>query len=170
MTPKSITLSDLQTLGTDRALATPAGREHDEEREAHTDTQRIIDEILETMQYECPSYFESLHDEGTVILPYITLDIHKARQDFAEDEFEDIDYQSQLKAIETLFNIVNPPVLSDLEHAHDYYAQEHTKYGMLHDHDDCISDIMRKFGADTAKEVNNQIAADIPELNITLIK
>lgn len=63
-----------------------------------------------------------------------------------------------------------PDTCTDLQKAHEYYADQHTKYTINHDHDECINEILRKFGADAAREVNNQIAKDIPELGLNLIK
>ena len=54
--------------------------------------------------------------------------------------------------------------------AHNYYAEEHEKHGMQFDHCICIEDIDQMFGREIAKEVNNSIANDIPELGIQLIK
>ena len=54
--------------------------------------------------------------------------------------------------------------------AHKYYAEEHEKHGMQFDHCVCIEDIHKMFGQEIAKEVNNSIANDIPELGIQLIK
>ena len=54
--------------------------------------------------------------------------------------------------------------------AHEYYSDEHEKYGMQLDHCICIEDIHEMYGREIAKEVNNEIATDIPELGIELIK
>jgi hypothetical protein len=54
--------------------------------------------------------------------------------------------------------------------AHSYYAQKHEKHGMQFDHCVCVEDIHEMFGEEIAKEVNNSIASDIPELGIQLIK
>ena len=56
------------------------------------------------------------------------------------------------------------------EMAHQYYADQHEKYGMQLDHCICIEEIHAMFGREIAKEVNNEIATDIPELGIELIK
>ena len=56
------------------------------------------------------------------------------------------------------------------ELAHQYYADQHEKYGMQLDLCICIKDIDKMYGREIAKEVNNDIATDIPELGIELIK
>ena len=48
-----------------------------------------------------------------------------------------------------------------IEKAHEFYAEEHSEYGMYFDHNGCVEDI--------AALVNNEIARDIPELGIELI-
>ena len=55
------------------------------------------------------------------------------------------------------------------EQAHEFYSLEHQKYTMRFDHAECIEDIHRIYGPKVAKEVNNDIARDIPELGIDLI-
>ena len=55
------------------------------------------------------------------------------------------------------------------EQAHEFYAQEHSEYGMHFDHVGCIEDIHRIYGSKVANAVNNDIARDIPELGIDLI-
>ncbi len=50
--------------------------------------------------------------------------------------------------------------------AHDYYADEHTKYTINHDHEECIKEIIAKYGYRAACDVHNAIASDIPELNL----
>ena len=55
------------------------------------------------------------------------------------------------------------------EQAHEFYAQEHSKYRMHFDHAECIEDIHRMYGPKVATAVNNDIARDIPELGIDLI-
>ena len=55
------------------------------------------------------------------------------------------------------------------EKAHEFYAQEHSKYRMRFDHVECIEDIHRMYGPKVATNVNNDIARDIPELGIDLI-
>jgi len=57
-----------------------------------------------------------------------------------------------------------------IELAHQYYATEHEKYGIRFDHCICIEDIDEMYGREIAKEVNNEIVTDIPELGIELIK
>ena len=57
-----------------------------------------------------------------------------------------------------------------IELAHEYYSDEHEKYGIRFDHCVCIEDIHEMYGREIAKEVNNEIATDIPELGIDLIK
>ena len=54
--------------------------------------------------------------------------------------------------------------------AHQYYADQCEKYGMQLDHCICIEDIHEMYGREIAKGVNNEIATDIPELGIELIK
>ena len=54
--------------------------------------------------------------------------------------------------------------------AHNYYADAHEKYGMRFDHCICIEDIREMYGREIAKEVNNEIVTDMPELGIELIK
>ena len=56
------------------------------------------------------------------------------------------------------------------ELAHQYYSDQHEKYTMGFDHAECIEEIHAMFGREIAKEVNNEIATDIPELGIELIK
>jgi len=56
-----------------------------------------------------------------------------------------------------------------IEQAHEFYAQEHSAYGMHFDHVECIEDIHRMYGPKVATVVNNDIARDIPELGIDLI-
>ena len=56
------------------------------------------------------------------------------------------------------------------ELAHEYYSDEHEKHGMRFDHCICIEDIHEMFGREIAKEINNEIASDIPELGLELIK
>jgi hypothetical protein len=53
--------------------------------------------------------------------------------------------------------------------AHQFYADEHAAYGMDFSHSDCIEDIHRIYGSEAAREVNNSIATDMPELGIDLI-
>jgi hypothetical protein len=56
------------------------------------------------------------------------------------------------------------------ELAHEYYSDENEKYGMRFDHCICIEDIHEMFGREIAKEINNEIVTDIPELGVELIK
>ena len=56
-----------------------------------------------------------------------------------------------------------------IEKAHEFYAEEHSEYGMYFDHNGCVEDIHRMYGSDLADLVNNEIARDIPELGIELI-
>jgi hypothetical protein len=56
-----------------------------------------------------------------------------------------------------------------IEKAHDFYASEHVEYGMSFDHAECVEDVHRIYGFDIAKELNNSIATDIPELGIELM-
>ena len=56
-----------------------------------------------------------------------------------------------------------------IEQAHEFYAQEHSEYRMNFDHAECIKDIKRIYGLEVAREGNNEIASDIPELGIELI-
>jgi len=55
------------------------------------------------------------------------------------------------------------------EQAHEFYAREHSEYGMYFNHVECIEDIHRIYGPKVAAAVNNDIARDIPELGIDLI-
>jgi len=54
--------------------------------------------------------------------------------------------------------------------AHEYYSDQHEKYTMDFDHAECIEEIHAMFGREIAKEINNEIVTDIPELGIELIK
>lgn len=56
-----------------------------------------------------------------------------------------------------------------IEEAHEFYASEHEVYGIHFSHSECIEDIHRIYGKLTAREVNNQIASDIPELGIKML-
>lgn len=56
------------------------------------------------------------------------------------------------------------------ELAHQYYADQHEKYRMRFDHCVCIEEIHEMYGREIAKEVNNEIVTDIPELGLELIK
>lgn len=47
------------------------------------------------------------------------------------------------------------------EQAHEFYAQEHSEYGMDFEHAECIEDIHRIYGLKVATEVNNEICAEI---------
>ena len=50
------------------------------------------------------------------------------------------------------------------EQAHEFYAQEHSKYRMRFDHVECIEDIHRMYGPKVATAVNNDIARMQAEL------
>jgi hypothetical protein len=56
-----------------------------------------------------------------------------------------------------------------IEKAHEFYASEHETYGIHFSHDECIEEIYRIYGKLAAREVNNQIALDIPELGIKML-
>jgi hypothetical protein len=56
-----------------------------------------------------------------------------------------------------------------IEKAHEFYASEHETYGIHFSHSECIEDIHRIYGRLAAREVNNQIASDIPELGIKML-
>ena len=50
------------------------------------------------------------------------------------------------------------------EQAHEFYAQEHSEYGMHFNHVECIEDIHRTYGTKVAAAVNNDIARMQEEL------
>lgn len=63
-------------------------------------------------------------------------------------------------------SMIVEPLETAVKKAHEFYSDEHTEYGVSFDHAACIEDIHRIFGLEVSKRVNNDIAKDMPELNL----